>query len=318
MTAASSTEPVSERFFGYFNLVDVELLHHFTLYTAAGMSEEAGSKLWNEDFVKLGFDHPYILHGMLATAALHIFALDHSRIELMDVASAHYTVSLRLAEPVMADVTQSDSIPLSVYSTTASIYTIGHVALSRFHPKYRSDDILGSMLSCMRLARESTTMIEPHLEFLRTSWAKDAISQEDQLAESSIPLDKHRPQMRLLQDIVIRVVGSEEQQQACIKNIDYCFKCLTDLEQKAGGLRSRELARRALLVTDPYFLEMLEQRMPVALCILAHLAAIAHLSSDAWWLAGLPQSLFIHIEASLNETWTEVLAFPRSIIQHGI
>ena len=218
----------------------------------------------------------------------------------------------------MADVTQSDSIPLSVFSAAASIYTLGHVTLSRFHPKYGSDDILDGMLSCMRLALKNTTMIEPHLGFLRASWAKDAMSQEDQLPESSMPLDKHRTHMRLLHDIVPRVVGSEGQQQACIKTIDYCFRCFAWAAKETGSMRSKSFARNALLVADPCFLEMLEQRTPVALCILAHVAAVAHLSSDAWWLAGLPQSLFVQIEASLNETWTEILAFPRSIIQHGI
>ncbi|KAF2194574.1 hypothetical protein K469DRAFT_686585 [Zopfia rhizophila CBS 207.26] len=61
------------------NILDLRLLHHWSTVTALSLNfDPEAQEVLRSYFVKIGFDHPYLLHGILALAALHLSRLDQS------------------------------------------------------------------------------------------------------------------------------------------------------------------------------------------------------------------------------------------------
>ena len=64
-----------------------ELLHHYTSTVCLTMARPNQIDIWRYDMPRIGFDHPFLLHGLLAISALHLSTKLPSRSkELISVA----------------------------------------------------------------------------------------------------------------------------------------------------------------------------------------------------------------------------------------
>jgi hypothetical protein len=74
-------------------------------------------------------------------------------------------------------------------------------------------------------------------------------------------------------------------------------------------------ATRWLINIPPAYTELLVQRKPEAMLILAHFAIILHKLRAGWTVGDAGQQLILAIEAHLEAPWYEVLSWPKSFIE---
>lgn len=53
------------------DIPDLKLLHFWTMSTAPTISVPAHGDIWQTKMVEVGFKHHFVLHGILAVAAIH-------------------------------------------------------------------------------------------------------------------------------------------------------------------------------------------------------------------------------------------------------
>ncbi|KAF2178757.1 hypothetical protein K469DRAFT_695278 [Zopfia rhizophila CBS 207.26] len=79
-----------------FAMDDLVLLHHWSVATSLTIvNTPAVDHIWQIVFVRVGFQHPYVMHGILSLAALHLAYLDPlKRRSLIAMAADHHNKAL--------------------------------------------------------------------------------------------------------------------------------------------------------------------------------------------------------------------------------
>ncbi|KAH3672011.1 hypothetical protein WICMUC_004518 [Wickerhamomyces mucosus] len=90
------------------NLIDLRLMYHYTkvvapTITTAGISEE---KIWSEDIPNLSFNHPFLMHSVLAFSATH---LSRTYKSLDQNVTYHRGEALRLLREAVLDITSDNT-----------------------------------------------------------------------------------------------------------------------------------------------------------------------------------------------------------------
>jgi hypothetical protein len=74
-------------------------------------------------------------------------------------------------------------------------------------------------------------------------------------------------------------------------------------------------ATRWLIIIPPAYTELLVQRKPEALLILAHFALILHKLRAGWIVGDAGQQLILAVEAHLEASWHEALSWLKSFVE---
>ncbi|OBR09903.1 C6 zinc finger domain-containing protein [Colletotrichum higginsianum IMI 349063] len=139
----------------------LELMHHYTLHTANTMSLKPEMQyVWRVAIPEIGYECPFVMHGILAIAALHkAYLLPPERDRYLDLATSHQTAGLEGFRAVLQ--TLDDSNWESVFCF-ASI-TLLHVS---FHPVRKSTDhdaeLLPDITALFVFVRGIRAILEPY------------------------------------------------------------------------------------------------------------------------------------------------------------
>ncbi|KUJ18778.1 uncharacterized protein LY89DRAFT_504603 [Mollisia scopiformis] len=106
------------------NLFDLELLHHFCTSTAISLKEDVTMHtLWSTNVPKLGFEYDYVMHGILAVAALH---LAHSSPHRKDACIAHsrlhHHAGLQKGTPALSTFSDESASAIYIFSAMTTLY----------------------------------------------------------------------------------------------------------------------------------------------------------------------------------------------------
>jgi len=294
---------------------DLELLHHYLTVALPTMPvDNVRRELFGTSWVQLGLKVPYVMHGILALSAVHLYSIDHSRHDVIDRCHAHRNNALRLVRPAMVNMTEQEVIPIFILSTFIAVTALGDLSMSRFHSPHGRVDIIHAMVDCVELCRGIHTVIEPHWDYLRNSWAGPGVNYEDDLgAQLPAPIKVLYPVMLDLQDLA-RAAGTEEERDACLDAVQRCFESMAHLERLEDKSASMRIVHIALMSLQRPFLNMLSAKDPIALVIMAHFTAMMHMTPEAWWTGGLAEMMFEHVKGLLDGRWGQLLAWPKSIV----
>ncbi|KAH6638046.1 hypothetical protein C7974DRAFT_390759, partial [Boeremia exigua] len=148
-----------------FTLEDMQLLHHWTtkVYLFHDASVEEDRRLWSEGVVELGFQHPFLLHGLLALAALHKTLVDPSgkRASLLAQADAHMSASLATYLRLIEESATETVVPCFILSSVFFAYNLASAQVEE------PEDPFDAILHCFRLLRGVKVVIGQHWEQLQ-------------------------------------------------------------------------------------------------------------------------------------------------------
>ena len=309
---ADDTQPAA------FNMRDLELLHHFTTETCFTLSNQPQShRLWQGAVPREGFQHKFLMHGILAVAALHLSCLKPEKQETYRrTAAQHQDLALSLFRSVMPIITESNCHAIFALSSLIVVFAFA-APRGRNSIAFTDDsEEPTGWLSLIRGVRSILISVWP--------WVKngglggllpDGIEQP-QPGELSEPADM---QINKLLHLCEDASGGPEVLAAYRETVDGLKTCYLKLYTKAATECEVSIAFLWPTIIPQKFVTMLNSRAPEALIILAHYCVILQHLDKYWWKSGWTVHLLDNIYRVLDQPWHAWMEWPTSVIQreHG-
>lgn len=145
-----------------FTLEDMQLLHHWTtkvyLFNIPEPDADDEKWIWSESVVEVAFQHPFLLHGVLAIAALHKTVVDSkgNRASLLAQADVHMSAALATYLRLLGDSTVETVVPCFLLSSICFAYNLASAQVEE------PEDPINAILHCFRLLRGVKFVIGQH------------------------------------------------------------------------------------------------------------------------------------------------------------
>lgn len=292
-------------------LLDLELLHHFTTVTCFTVSNiPSKQQIWQVAIPREAMSHQFLLHALLAIAAVNLMYLDPTkRHRYESAASNHRNLALSMSIPALNEVTPENCHALFALSCV--------VSLLAFAFPYRKQLLLPStpvddMLSVFVLIRGVQTVLQSAQEWI-TQGALGALIGNWNPTVSPLPEDINSAFEKLFDknDIDTPDPSTREFYRSTIQGLRKAFEIHTVVQGDPG------LIFTWLLMVQASYVAQLEEKDPMALVILAHYAVLIHSSDGQWWTESRGAQLFEAIHRMLPPEWLSAVELPRKIITRG-
>lgn len=298
------------------DIVDLRLLHRFTVIIALDLSNPSKPdtlRLWQDHLVKLAFKHDFLMRGILAVAAYH-YAYDRPdrRDEYALIASRHQSLALSSFQEALQRVDESNCHALFGFSCLIIIMTFASST------KSKSTDFNTDVLQWFHLLRGAKIVLDMFSDAIKCSFLKpllDEMAYTENAAAYAIPgADRITDLFRICS------LGNHERETASAYNL--AIHSLLSTFTQASICRDRgDSTILASLVwpvnLPPLFVDLLSEKQPEALVILAHYCVLIHWSDTSdWFVNGWGRYMLETIQDSVPVAWAEHLKWPEEMIMH--
>jgi hypothetical protein len=264
------------------------------------------------------FDNTYLLHAILALAALHMTRLEDpslpSRVEYLLLADLHHNAALSNFRATVGDIDHSNFIPVLMfagvlfpYSCTASISASNDL-----------DQAFENFLSNLALTRRVKPMVTRFYQEIKSSELGVLIPADVQgidWAGIEAPLETELIQLRKFAQVVHQIYPPDivDAYGYAIHILELTFEVAT----KSSTPPSDALLRIWIHLVSERFVELLSERQPGSLIILAHYAVIIRRSEHYWYLEGVAEQILDVANAFVPSEWRSWLEWPKAQICGG-
>jgi hypothetical protein len=299
------------------SILDLQLMHHYSACSCVRFAPgTARHKCWTSDVPELSFTHPFLLHQILAVAALHRYTLAAHSPLFRDAALDHRAKALELVQPVMSNRDETSAIALFAFAGLTAIYAYGEVAI-QIQTHRLGFDVVKQLVQCFKLNRGISSIVDAHREHLEGSWAEDMINLkvpwDDWDFQSTYLRLKHADR---LQDLIRDGARSMQLGKVYLEAMNRCMNSI----QLLLSQRNHDDDIYFLIMAwpnevDEEFMRCLERKDQIALIILAHYAVLMSLRPKLWWLQEWSQLLVHQIASILCVDYQLYLDWPRHMIE---
>lgn len=296
------------------DISDLQLMHHFTTVTAFDMAnKQTGEALamWQTHAIVLGFKHDFLLRGLLAVSAFHqSYLKPHMKAEYDLKASTHQSLAIQSFQEVLGSVNESNCHALFVFSCIIIVLSFASSS------KDKASDFQTDVLHWFYLLRGCNEVLKLHRETLRESFLKpllDELHYAENHAAYSVQ-DAHRI------TALFSLCNSKDDElasEACVLAIHALLSTFVQASILRGRGEGTVLASFVWPINlPPEFLDLLSDRRPEALVILAHYCVLIYWgeTQDTWFLNGWARYMMDTIQELTPEEWHEHLEWPDSVI----
>lgn len=297
---------------------DLQLMHHFSTVLAYDLANQQTGEalaLWQTHAVNLGFKHDFLLRGLLAVSALHqSYLYPHLKVEFDLRASTHQSIAIHSFQETLGNVNETNCHALFAFSCIIIVLSFASSS------KDKASDFQTDVLHWLYLLRGCNEVLKLYREILRNSFLKPLLDElhyaENHTAHNIEDIDRITDLFSLCSTTNLN--DDKERSQACTLAIHALLSTFV----QASILRSRGegtvLASFVWSVNlPPKFLEMLSEKQPEALVILAHYCVLIYWGEiqDTWFLVGWARYMLDTIKELTPEEWHEHLRWPDGIIK---
>ncbi|KAE8409275.1 hypothetical protein BDV37DRAFT_237096 [Aspergillus pseudonomiae] len=296
-----------------FVLRDLELMHKFSTETfqcLCGDQSDMGD--WQVLIPQQASKHTFLLHGILALAALHIAATATERtivLSYLDTALQYHNMSFAPFRQALDALT-----PLNcdaVFAQSAIITVIG-IALPRLNAQHRGEcfSMIENMITVFELLQGSTKVSRISRPWLKASM----FSKYDFWLMETGDLDSEKTVAIKKLSRLNTCIANAEQGGANREAIDLLQSCFAKFARS-----SHPVAILAWLVyVKKDFIDGLRMHQPFPLLILMHWGVLLNdLGSHFWWAKGCGRDLVIELLAEIiseDPVWEQALEWPRKMV----
>lgn len=279
------------------------------------MNHEGGD-VFATDVVKIAFDNPYLLHILLALAALHLNHLGgHSRAGNLDYlvqAERYHDTALTGFQGSVRNIDDQNykavlmfAGTLFPYSCAASIAANGDL-----------DHAFNSLFSNLILTRRVRPMVvEVYDAMLHSELGKliplELTNINWRTTES--PAETELSQLRKFSEVVHHVYPPDIVD--AYGQAIHMLELLFEVASKSQAPTSDTLLKIWMhFITDRY-VELLSEKQPGSLIIFAHYAVILRRSEHYWFLEGVAEQILRIADALVPTEWSKWLDWPKEQIR---
>ncbi|XEV01488.1 hypothetical protein FSHL1_006775 [Fusarium sambucinum] len=281
-------------------LTDLELMHHHSTCTYLTLPRANELQhIWQVEMPKLALRHVYLLHQVLSVSAYHLAHLNPDRPEYPICASQHQNEAIKGLRSAIGSISQDSCVEIFLSSSLLSIGAFASFSTQNSGQQPGVDDLLDVFVLIRGmndiLNKYQTTLNQSRLGglFIRGSSCEltpvlTAIIA--QLRQITIP-DGFDPSMAsLCQDSILSAI--------------------TWIEKSIGTTANPDLriALTLCLSVSAEFLDLIKQRNPVALCVLAHYCVVLNQAgSFTWYMAKWGRLVVLDIWKEMDPEWRPLL-----------
>ncbi|KXS99491.1 hypothetical protein AC578_3753 [Pseudocercospora eumusae] len=292
---------------------ELKLLHFWLLNTSLTCSAKSHVAIYQSVVVELGFQHPYLLHGIFAVAALHratITTDSAERKRLIHQSTAHYDTAISAYRRLIETPDPATCVPVFLLSGLLHMHILG---FSQVAPPV---DAIDEICTWIRVIRGVGSSINPNWERLRTSEVAPVIN----AVAGRERVDRSQDSEILPLKDLANEVADQESRDVYLKAIDELHAILLSvrLESHSDDRWTIPMTLSWAVVIPSQYLDLLTAHEPVALVILSHYAVLFEYQRRSWWIHNWSKWTQEAVHQYLDESlwkWTE---WPRSQVEHGI
>ncbi|CZT03658.1 hypothetical protein WAI453_008975 [Rhynchosporium graminicola] len=314
-----------------FSLQDMELWHHYIVYTSEQTSVMFGRK------PEIGLSCDYLLHGMLATAAIHqAYRHPDQRQKYNLLARQHLDQSFGPYHRALAIISDENVENLFSYNVLLVICSLASAESVHTSASGKSSGGIADWVVCIRgcrsIAAASTSnvqgipirqWIDTMIQVPMTAENSAKISPEEEgsfsRVESLLEQSKRSNNSQNMNDITACLQALQELRKTFAFTTDGFDAMLTTaMKSYSTAPVSPRLSRRLFVTIWPFlvsdrFVELLLGMYPPALMIMAHYCLILRRTQDCWYMAESGLRIFQAIQNNLAEEWSAYIEYPRRV-----
>ncbi|ORY16394.1 hypothetical protein BCR34DRAFT_446871, partial [Clohesyomyces aquaticus] len=307
-TIASSAVATRE---ALLNISHIRLVHHFSVVTALTLTPSVQAQdVCRSHLVKTSFDHPFLLHGILALAALHLSRSDPSHYEeYLIQAEQHHDASLAEFRSEVQDINGSNFQAVFCFAFILFPYSCA----VPIDPKSTPDHVLETIIQTLALTRRVPPMVTQFYQKMLESELGRLVPEDTQ----GIRFDEKPSESILLSLQKFASITSELYPPDIVKAYEMAILALEVLFSVAK--QEAEKPSISLVKIWPHqlssrFIELLSAKQPGALIIFAHYAVLLAKCRQYWFMDGYAERLLKVADALIPEEWTAWLDWPKEQI----
>lgn len=249
----------------------------------------ARAEAWQNIFMEWGFEHPFLLHGLLALSAVHkaSFVLPTERQCLLLQADHHIGRSLETYRKHLEAPNVETAIPMFILSSVLLTYNFGIA-------QERPEDPIGSMHHCFMLLQGIKVVIVPHWQHIKESAVfaamTDATSASALEELDTLTSNDNSQEILRLTELTELLVDMQDRE-ACINAVKELHKTWLRIRHIAPERDVYNLLFLWPAHLNNRFLDLLAAHNPVTCIITVHFAAILAQGREVWWTSKWPKWL---------------------------
>ncbi|KAH8879161.1 hypothetical protein GQ53DRAFT_672670 [Thozetella sp. PMI_491] len=317
-TVASLGETSAARL-GVFDMEDMTLWHHFIKSTA-----ETISSPWGEELPQLALSCDYLLHGILAAAALHLAFLYPELHEKYNfLATIHQDLAIGPFQRAMKDITTENGNQLFAFSTLLIVFNFASSrAPEELLPSLDGGSQTGiaNWISCLRGCYSIHQAARLHIQagplgFLITEGRKLF----DVLSSGIVPLPEDDKSLLQITEGVMMLPSVRSS--TTLDEMDSYVEAIAKLRNylAVSTMDQSPVMRRAITsmwaaTISETFIRLLREKRPPALIIMAHFCILLERADNCWYISGRAVALFTTVDQTLDAEWAGYIEHPRRII----
>ncbi|KAH7066743.1 hypothetical protein BKA63DRAFT_425584 [Paraphoma chrysanthemicola] len=298
------------------NVMQIRLIHHYTTVTAKTLAHNAKSEdVFATNLVHTSFIYPFLLHAVLALAALHLSRIEGPSSPLYAeyclLVDRHHDAALSDFRATVADIDHTNWKAVLMFagalyplSCTAAINASGDLELS-----------FANFLSNLALTRRVRPMVTGFYEEMKRSelglMIPDDIMGIDWMTKEA-PVETELVQLRKFSEVIHHLYPPDivDAYGYAIHILDLTFS----VANTSPTPPSDALLKMWIHFVSDRYVELLSERQPGSLIILAHYAVLLHRSQHYWYLEGVAEQI-MHIANALVPSESKFwLDWPKSQI----
>lgn len=284
-------------------LADLRLLHHWTKSCAKSLHPNPAQRscVWQNEFVEMGFEYPFLLRGFLALSAIHQATLlpFGERQELLLQADSHISRALGTYRKNLDTPNPDLAVPMFMLSSVLLTYNFGSAQLAQ------PEDPIVALHHCFGLLQGIKVVVMPHWSRIKNTKAFAYVADMVPLATlkdlDSLAKQDNLEAILRLKELTELLLDSQDK--------EACAKAIGDLHET--GHRFSHLPpdrdEYTLLFFWPAqlnsrFLDLFAAHNPVTCIITTYFVALLAQSRPVWWAANWPQWVLTASEQLLAAT----------------
>lgn len=314
-----------------FNLLDLELIQHWSTRTYMTMSSRFASHVvWRDTVFAEGLRHDFVLHSIIATSALHKATFlpksSEAYAEYSKVALAYQNLALASFIPAVSKPSEENGIALFALSLFLTIWAFASRRLPEGLNNVKLELSHGDSSPGIFCAPHTpTAQFIEIVMIVRGVYA--VIKETDKWLQGNIEellryprteeLPQHSPDILEAFDTLQRAVEDPQRLPVGDEGQSLRELYLTQLQALRDISRCRTVVEwdghifSWIIMAPPAFVDCLKQGQPMALAIFTYWAAVLRCMDHHWWATGWPYSLVADLVNVLDSTWDPVLDWPK-------
>lgn len=284
-------------------------MHHFTAATYATLWDQNHSSykdVWQMNVPKEAFAQPFLLHSLLALAALHKATLGGSDNENRCLVSAvkHHSLALAKSKPALVSLSKENCDALFLFSASIVLFAL---ALPVCDKRRRAVDPVSELAQISALTRGSATIVKSGFHWVKEGKLGPFIRQGFLSSTADLSPEIQR-RLGYLEGLVDSAGFADDVKAPYIRAIELlttCFRNTMAFPEDSGVV----LCWLAMIPSE--LITLISEKQPMALVLLAHYGVLLHGLRNVWWCQDWGSNLVEYISVSLEGEWQDLVTWPK-------